>query len=61
MAIGLTTWTLAWLGVLVGLFLFAAPLVFKVVFGLFGLLFVYATLRLWFRVVEVTASPDQPS
>jgi hypothetical protein len=58
-AVGLTIWTLAWMGVIVALFILDAPLVFKVVFGLFGLLFGYIALRLWFRVVEVTASPDE--
>jgi hypothetical protein len=58
-AVGLTTWTLAWTGVVVALAIFEAPLVFTVVFGAFGLLFVYGALRLWLRVVEVTASPDE--
>jgi hypothetical protein len=53
-AIGSTVFTLFWLGIVWTLFHFKAPVVFPVVFGLFGLLLIYGTLQIWLGVSRVT-------
>lgn len=53
-ATGSTAFTLLWLAIVWVLFLFKAPVAFPVVFGLFGLLFIFVTLKLWLGVSRVT-------
>jgi hypothetical protein len=56
-ATGTTVFTAIWMGVIWFLIQFKAPLLFPVVFGLFGLLLIYGTLQLWFGVSRVTVDP----
>ncbi len=54
-ALGVTACAAIWAVCVAAVFVLDAPLVFKLVFVLLELLIVYAMLRLWFRVVRVTA------
>jgi hypothetical protein len=57
-AMGLTGFTALW-GAIVWLIIYLkAPIVFGVLFGAVEVILLYATLRMWLRVVEVTASRD---
>ena len=55
-AAGLTAFLLIWSGVIVVLFLVDAPLVFPVVFGLFGLLLLFAAMQMWLGMCRVELS-----
>lgn len=55
-ASGTTLFTALWSGVVWFLISFKAPLLFPIVFGLFGLLLIYITLQLWFGVSRVTVN-----
>jgi hypothetical protein len=53
-AVGSAVFTLFWLAIVWGLVHFKAPVVFPVVFGLFGLLLIFGTLQLCLGVSRVT-------
>jgi hypothetical protein len=53
-ATGGTLFTLIWLAIVWGLTHFKAPLIFPIVFGLFGVLLVYVMLEIWLGVSRVT-------
>jgi hypothetical protein len=53
-AIGSTVFTLIWLAIVWALFHFNAPVIFPVVFGLFGLVLIFGTLQIWLGVSRVT-------
>jgi hypothetical protein len=55
-ATGGTTFTVLWLAIVWFLIHFKVPLLFPIVFGLFGLLLVYGTLELWLGVSRVTVN-----
>jgi hypothetical protein len=57
-ATGLTGFTALWGGILWLLFYLKAPVFFAIVFAAVEAILVYATLRMWLRVVEVTASRE---
>jgi hypothetical protein len=52
-AAGATVFTVLWIAIVWFLIYFKAPLLFPIVFGLFGLLLVYGTLQLWLGVSRV--------
>jgi hypothetical protein len=52
-ALGTTTFTAIWSGVIVLLFVLKAPFIFPFVFGLFGLLLIYINLQLWLGTSRV--------
>jgi hypothetical protein len=52
-AAGTTVFTVIWIAVIWFLIHFKAPLLFPIVFGLFGLLLVYGTLQMWLGVSRV--------
>ncbi len=53
---GITLFTAVWLGVVWFLFQFKAPLLFPIVFSLFGLLLIYGMLQMWLGVSRVTVN-----
>lgn len=53
-AMGTTVFTGLWVTIVWGLIRFHAPLLFPVVFGLFGLLLVFVMVQLWLAVSRVT-------
>lgn len=53
-ATGTTVFTVLWIAIIWCLIHFKAPLLFPIVFGLFGLLLVYGTLQLWLGVSRVS-------
>jgi hypothetical protein len=53
-ATGGTIFTVLWLGITWCLIYFKAPMLFPIVFGLFGVLLVYGTLQMWLGVSQVT-------
>jgi hypothetical protein len=55
-ATGGTVFTAIWVAVVWFLIQFKAPLLFPIVFGLFGLLLIYGTLQLWLGVSRVTVN-----
>ena len=55
-ALGLTAFTLLWVGIVAVLIRFHVPLFFPVVFGAFGLLLVVGTLELWLTVSRVVVN-----
>jgi hypothetical protein len=55
-ATGGTVFTVLWIAVVWFLIQFKAPLLFPIVFGLFGLLLIYGTLQLWLGVSRVTVN-----
>jgi hypothetical protein len=55
-ATGGTTFTALWIAIVWFLIHFKAPLLFPIVFGLFGLLLIYGTLQLWLGVSRVTVT-----
>lgn len=54
-AIGSAIFTLLWTAIVAGLVHYDAPMLFPIVFGLFDVLLVVATLQIWFGVSRVTA------
>jgi hypothetical protein len=57
-ATGGTIFTTLWIGIVWFLIQVKAPLLFPIVFGLFGLLLLYGTLQLWLGVSRVTANTN---
>jgi hypothetical protein len=55
-ATGGTAFTALWIAIVWFLIQFKAPLLFPIVFGLFGLLLIYGTLQLWLGVSRVTVN-----
>ena len=55
-ATGGTIFTALWVGIVGFLIQVKAPLLFPIVFGLFGLLLIYGTLQLWLGVSRVTVN-----
>jgi hypothetical protein len=55
-ATGGTIFTALWMAIVWFLIHVKAPLLFPIVFGLFGLLLIYGTLQLWFGVSRVTVN-----
>jgi hypothetical protein len=55
-ATGGTSFTVLWVAIVWFLIRFKAPLLFPIVFGLFGLLLIYGTLQLWLGVSRVTVN-----
>jgi hypothetical protein len=55
-ATGGTAFTVLWIAIVWFLIQFKAPLLFPIVFGLFGLLLIYGTLQLWLGVSRVTVN-----
>jgi hypothetical protein len=60
-ALGVTLVAALWGAAVTAVFAFDAPFVFKLVFAIFEALFIYVTLRLWFRVVRITADRERIS
>jgi hypothetical protein len=60
-ALGLTLFAALWGAVLIALVVLDAPIGFPIVFSIVEVLLVYGVLRLWFRVVLVTADRDRLS
>ncbi|MGH7515842.1 MAG: hypothetical protein ACREOC_00010 [Gemmatimonadales bacterium] len=60
-ALGVTLCAAIWGAVVTAVFVLDAPLIFKLVCALVEALIVYAVLRLWFRVVRVTANRERLS
>ncbi|HET8624558.1 MAG TPA: hypothetical protein VFM14_13425 [Gemmatimonadales bacterium] len=58
-AFSVTLFAALWGAGVTALFAFDAPLGFRIVFSLVEALVLYAALRLWFRVVLVTADRDR--
>ncbi|MGH7526653.1 MAG: hypothetical protein ACREMX_08100 [Gemmatimonadales bacterium] len=54
----LTVFLVLWSGIVWALLHFNAPVLFPIVFGLFGLLLLYGALEMWLRVRRVTAASD---
>jgi hypothetical protein len=57
-ATGLTGFTALWGGIVWLIFYLKAPVFFAILFAAVEAILVYATLRMWLRVVEVTASRE---
>lgn len=55
-ATGVTLFTALWIAIVWFLIQVKAPLLFPIVFGLFGLLLIYGTLQLWLGVSRVTVN-----
>lgn len=55
-ASGGTAFTVLWIAIVWFLIQFKAPLLFPIVFGLFGVLLIYGTLQLWLGVSRVTVN-----
>lgn len=58
-ALGLSMFTIIWFGAIWLTIAFDAPLIFPIVFGVFGVLLVYGTLVLWLGVTRVTIASDR--
>jgi hypothetical protein len=56
---GVTVFTAIWIGAIVLTLVFRAPILFPIVFGLFGLLLVWMVLDAWLGVTRVTAGDGQ--
>ncbi len=57
-ASGLTVFLAIWSAIVWALLRFNAPVLFPIIFGLFGLLLLYGALEMWLRVRRVTAASD---
>jgi hypothetical protein len=57
-AFAVTLFSAIWIGLIWLMATLKAPLFFVVVFSAFGAVLVWITLRLWLRVVQVSASPE---
>jgi hypothetical protein len=57
-ATGGTVFTVLWIAIVWFLIHVKAPLLFPIVFGLFGLLLIYGTLQLWLGVSRVTVNTN---
>lgn len=58
MATGLTVFLFIWCAAIWALIHFGAPVIFPIVFGLFGLLILIGVLDAWLKVTRVTVEPD---
>jgi hypothetical protein len=56
-AAGLTLFLLIWTASIWGMLHLAAPKIFPIVFGLFGVLLLWGVLELWLRVTRASAEP----
>ncbi|HEX6105808.1 MAG TPA: hypothetical protein VFZ26_09505, partial [Gemmatimonadales bacterium] len=56
-AAGATAFLAIWVGAIALMLGLGAPILFVIVFGLFGLLILWGVLELWLRVTRVTAEP----
>jgi hypothetical protein len=58
-AVGISSFTALWMGAIALTIVLHAPLLFPIVFGLFGLLLVFMVLDAWLGVTRVTAGDGQ--